>query len=422
MTANDEVFLNAASGISIEEQKEILSAINGIAEKNRRRLSSGAFKEAERQNGKRARIDAKKSGAVFPLAVNVSAAAALCAGALLLISFNGKTDLQLRSGNAVYNLTERALIEDIRKDTAEKLAAKETEILFISSRLEEVDAQLLLLTYYYVNNPSAQTDERERLLNLQFLYREELAVLQDERSQILEASRLREAPLRAVLEEREREFLSRQQNISEELDSAMKELERLSGEQEKIAAIDAQVAGALSSVNALVRNGQYAQALSAVGQIRLFLGAGFHVSSRSFQARRDFYYQAIDFAQEMIVLNSNAGGTLVISEVGGQTELELELEKANAQLEQKAADLQKTIDTLSSGSSGQAARLTELESAVTTLRSSVSSLENASAEKDRTISALQTERNNLARDNQLQEQEITSLRNQISIIRDLLQD
>ena len=36
---DNEIVIDPSSGISVEEQKEILSQINGIAEKNRKRLS-----------------------------------------------------------------------------------------------------------------------------------------------------------------------------------------------------------------------------------------------------------------------------------------------------------------------------------------------------------------------------------------------
>jgi len=420
MTSNEEVFFDggqnyaAASGISIEEQKEIISAINGIAEKNRRRLSRNTGEE----QGNKTQINAGKSGAFFPLAVNICAAVILCAGAFLLISFNGKTDAQVREGNAVFNLTEKALIDDIRKDTAEKIAVKETEISSIASRLEEVDAQLALLHSSNEELTSEQLVTEQRLLFLQNSYREELAQLQDERSRILENSRLREAFLRAQLDERAKEYSAEQQKTSTELNSAMTELERLSGEQEKIAALDAQVAGAFSSVRNLVKNGKYDQAAGAVSQLRDFLNSYSAASARSFQSRKDYYYQSIDFAETMIALI----GTGDISGNIASAQEQAELAEKNAQLEQKIADLQKTVDALSSGSSGQNARLRELDQTITALRASVSSLESGSTEKDRTIASLETERTNLTRTNQTLEQEITNLRNQINVIRELLEN
>jgi len=151
---NEEVVFDAQSGISIEEQREILSKINGIAEKNRKQLSKTGSQIAQSKG--KIIINAKKNGAVFPLAVNISAVAVLLCGAFLLVFFNGKNDAQIRTGNAVYNLTERALIEEIRKDTAEKIAAKEKEMAQIISRLSDVDDELFKL---YSNNQNLTAEQ-----------------------------------------------------------------------------------------------------------------------------------------------------------------------------------------------------------------------------------------------------------------------
>jgi hypothetical protein len=93
---NEEIVLDPSSGISIEEQNEILTQINGIAEKNRRYLS-----QKEPGTGKKLVINAKKSGAFFPLAVNIAAVIVLCAGAFILIQCNSMRNAQIRTGGAV---------------------------------------------------------------------------------------------------------------------------------------------------------------------------------------------------------------------------------------------------------------------------------------------------------------------------------
>jgi len=162
-------------------------------------------------------------------------------------------DARVRTGTAVYNITERVLIEEIRRETTEKITAKEMEISLINSRLEEVDSRLMLLYSDNQELSSEQLAARQDLLFMQDTYRAELAVLQEERSQILVDSRSREARLRAQLEERTREFAAAQQRTSSELDFAVGELERMSGEQEVIAAIDAHLAGGLAVVGGMVQ-------------------------------------------------------------------------------------------------------------------------------------------------------------------------
>lgn len=424
MAETQEVVFDAKSGISVEEQKEILSQINSIAEKNRRLLSQNASAlQAGAKQG--SVINAKKNGAFFPLAINIAAAVVLCAGALLLISSNGRMDAQVRTGGAVYNLTERALIEDIRRDTAQKIAAKEKEIASIASRLDEVDSELFQLYSSNQDLNAEQLAAQQRLLSMHNVFREELATLQEERSQILEDSRSREARLRAQFEERTREIAAAQQRAAGELDSAVSELERLTNEQERIAAIDAQLSGGLAAINAYMKDSQYDQAAQTIASLRHFCNNNALASSRSFQSKREFYNQALNFIEAMIAdVRGNSG---VRSADAGVEQADLQAR--NVQLQDTIAEMQKTIDAFNSGSSGQSRRLSELEGTVSSLRGNVSSLETSAAEKDRTISTLQGQNANLSQTvttlqsaNSTQEQEIANLRNQLAIIRQALQE
>jgi chromosome segregation ATPase len=122
MTNNESgIVFDAKSGISEEEQREILAKINGIAEKNRLSISEGT----EGKN-KDLSFKAKKSGAGFPVIVNIIAFAALAGGMVLLSSMQGKTDAQIRTGAKVYSSVERALIEKIRMETQNEAAANAT--------------------------------------------------------------------------------------------------------------------------------------------------------------------------------------------------------------------------------------------------------------------------------------------------------
>ena len=450
MTNNDEVVFDEKSGISLEEQKEILSKINGIAEKNRQLLSQNA---SVVKPGEKIAINAKKSGAVFPLAFNIAAVVIMLAGVLFLVSLQEKKDTQVRTEGAVLNLTERALIEDIRRDTAAKIASKEQEMEAISSRLAEVDAQLARLYSGDQILNEEQLAAQEDLLVLQNSYRVDLAALYEERSQILEDSRSKEAALRAQLEERAKEFAASQMRSSSELDSAARELDRLTSEQERIFAIDAHMAGGFISINELVQNSRFDQAAQTVENLRQFNNNNSVSSSRSFQARREFYSQAINSMEAMINEVRSTGGD-------GMGTQQRELQARNSQLEETVAELQMNLDTLndeiSSGSSAQSRRLRELEETVSSLRSAnsslestvaarnrtitslestaaernrtVTSLESTVSERNRTITSLEAEKTDLSRtvadlqsQNASQEQEIASLRNQLTTIRQILE-
>ena len=408
----EEIVFDEKSGISVEEQKEILSKINGIAEKNRKQLSQTGSQIVESKG--KIIINAQKKDAVFPLAENIAAVVLLICGAFLLVSLNGKKDERVRTGDAVYNFTERALIEEIRKDTAEKIAAKESEIASIVSKLNDIDDQLSKLYSSNQTLTSDQISSQEKLLTLQNYYRDQLAVLQDERSQILEASRLREARLKAQLDERTREFAAAQQKASSELESAINELEKLRTEQEKIAAIDAQISGGIASAKDHIQKKQYDQATGVIENLRRFCNNPALASSRVFQTRKDFYNQSIDFMEAMIndaVKNSGSSS--------GADQFELKAE--NVKLQEKIDELQKTINAQSSGDSGLKSRIDELNASVSSLQkdSKAKDDEIASLKADKTKAA--TDVTNLQNASAQKDQEITKLKNQVGIAQQALQ-
>jgi len=114
------IVFDAKSGISEEEQREILAKINNIAEKNRLSLLESGQGEGK---GKNQRFKAKKTGGFFPIAVNIAAIIALAGGLVVLSSMQWKTDARVRTGSKVNNSVERALIEEIRKETQNEAAA-----------------------------------------------------------------------------------------------------------------------------------------------------------------------------------------------------------------------------------------------------------------------------------------------------------
>ncbi|GHV95564.1 hypothetical protein AGMMS50293_18840 [Spirochaetia bacterium] len=450
MTNNEqsgEITFDTNSGISEEEQREILAKINRISETNRRSLAEVAATELKA--GGKAGFKAKKGGGLFPILVNASAVILLGGGFLLLSSFQGKTDLQVREGAKVYNSAERALIDEIRKETASRIEAKENEISLIVSQLEGVDAELQELHSSNQELTAEQRAAEERLKAMQEDFRSNLLSLQDERSRILEDSRAREASLRAQFEARARELaaaaeqsrsaLEQSRSALEQSDAALtsarSELERLSGEQEKAAAIEAQLGGSLVSANDYIRKNQLVEAAETLKTMRAFLNTPGFQSIRAIQARSEFYAQAISSLELLIEetrKNQASGGA---SENADTEKALVELQSQNTQLEETIAGLNKTISALSSQDSGVAERLTELESSVSALRTMNSALEASASAKDETIAALQSEKTELGqtistRDNSIRElqtrtaaqtEEIATLNTQLNQIRQALQ-
>ena len=346
MKPNDDIVFESNSGISIEEQKEILLKINSISENHRSSLSEGD----------KTLVKAKKSGLGFPLIVNILAIIIFCAGAVLLILINKGIDIQRRTGDAVFNETERAVINEIRRDTAQRIAEKDREIAFITARMAEIDEQLLLLFAGSGSLTIEQLEDQERLLSMQIIFRNDLHTLQMERAHILEESRAMEEILRSQLAERTRAW----QLTTMELDSAMLEIENLRTERDRLAAMDALIAGGLS-----------------------LTGTPAHT---------------------------------------GSEEDVLQLQEQITQLQITINEMQSTIDLLSSTDDAGARRTIELEGTVSSMRGTIASLEQAAQARDNEIAALEDERSSLQSINTIQEQEIANLRNQINVIREMLLD
>ncbi|MCL2067040.1 MAG: hypothetical protein FWG99_06210 [Treponema sp.] len=427
MTNDDGIIFDPSSGISVEEQQDILAKINSIAEKNRQSLSQSGVAGA----GKKQRFKAKKSGGAFPVVVNVSALVLLAGGLLLLSSFQGKTEAQVREGARVYNSAERTLLDEIRIETASKIALKEDEIALVISQLEGIEVELEELHSSNQELTGEQLAAQARLLALQEEHLLSMALLQEERSLILEESRANEAALRAQLESRTSELASGH----EELSLARSELERLTNDMERAAAIEAQLGGGFASVHDLIRRDRLAEASEALANLRLFLNTPSFQRVRSIQSRRDFYTQTINSLEALVdETRKNQAAGYSFSEGDAERELN-NLQLKNTQLEETVSDMNRTIAALSSGSTGLAEHLAELEITLSDLRTEKTSLEINIADQDRLISSLEAETaglaqtvsvrdgtiRNLQTTNASQADEISNLNTQLVIVRQAMQ-
>jgi chromosome segregation ATPase len=410
---NGDIVFEKNSGISEEEQQEILAGINGIAEKNHRSLSGAA---------QGSRFVVRKKGGLFPALVNAAAALFLVGGFFFLSSFQGKEDVLVRQGTKVYNSAERALIDEIRKETSSQIEAKENEISLIISKMEEIDSQLQGL---YSANMELTADQRaagENLRRLQDEYRVGLSTLQDERSRILENSRAREASLSAQLEARNREFAAASRQSEAALDAAQRELALLSREQENAANIEAQLGAYLAAINEFIQKGHLDNAANSLSNMRQFLNTPAFQSFRSIQARKAFYAQSIDSLEALI---QELRKTIPAEGLPAAREQEEEAQKAleelqakNAQLEEENRRLNRSI---ASGNPRDSGRLSELETQASRLRTQNNEQAAQLQEKDQAIAAQDNAIRELRTQNSAQEERITNLDNQLTSLRQALQ-
>jgi hypothetical protein len=402
------IALDAGSGISLEEQREILAGIDHLAEKNRRELGTGSGAGP---------FAAKKRGLLFPLLVNGAAILLLAGGVFFFLSMRGKEEERFREGRVVYGSAERALIEEIRRETAEKLGEKEQEIDLVVSQLGDVDAELQSLQA----SVDAQAEERKLTLRrLHDEYESTLSGLQNERSEILESSRTREAALRAQFEAQAGELAAAAAGSEARLAAARSELERLAGERERAAAIDAQLSGFFVRAGGEIRAGNPEAAAGILKSARDFLNTPVFQGMRSFQSRKELYTAAADALEGMLEeLKKSAAGVVAgpaaanpaaVGEAGdgavsggadsGPAELaalNAELAGKNAALERQAAELRETVAALSGEGSNLGQLLAEARETAATLRDLNQALESANAERVQTIGALRDQNGTLTK-------------------------
>ncbi|MCL2270236.1 MAG: hypothetical protein FWC24_02720 [Treponema sp.] len=400
VTNEETMVFDAGCGISEDEQQEIYSQINSIAEKNRMALS-GAADDPNKK--KKKRFKAKKSGGLFPVMVNIIAILALAGGGYALYIFQGKTDAEVREGTMVYNSAERALIEEIRRETSSRLEAKEYEISRITSQLEGVDAELREL---YSNSQEFTTEQyvaEDRLKSMQEEYRSALAHLRDERSRILEEARAREASLQAQLESRTRELAVVSEQSAAALDIAQAELDRLSREQNQAVSVEAQMGALFANLSDRISDNRLDEAAGIIRSMRSFLNTPAFQGLRSMQARKELYTQAVNTLDSMVDEARKNQVMLALAGKSSAGDLEkaiTELQDENALLKENVAGLTRTVEAATSQGSGLADRLNELGSQVRTLQSQNSNLQRQNtdirsdlAAKDRSIASLENERN-----------------------------
>jgi chromosome segregation ATPase len=466
------IVIDPGAGISEEEQREILTGINRITEKNRLSLTgdAGGGLSGKKRSGNKGSFTAKKKGSLFPVLVNAAAAILLAGGFFFFSSFQGKEEVKIRGGDKIYNIAEQALIEEIRRETASQLEAKEKEITLMTGKLTGVDSELQELqdsVETMMNEKEAELrkamnsafgEERRRLVeqnlseaaiaermrqfdaeriammnieltdyrhrldeereeseaalkSLQEEYRSNLSSLQNERSQLLEASRAREAALRSQLEAGARELAAVSEQNQAALSSARGELERLSSDQEKAAVIESQLGGYYTMVNDQIRKGLLDEALGTLVLMREYLSTSSFQSIRSIQARRTLYAASIDILEGMINdAKANRTASASPPAVDGDVEqIITDLWKKNAELEDSIEELNETADAQASELRRQ---VTERDTTIAALQSRNSNLTQTMSARDTTISTLQTQNNGLTQTVADRDSAIASLQTQ----------
>jgi uncharacterized coiled-coil protein SlyX len=377
----EAVVFDTASGFSVEEQQEILDRINALTAEKRISPQTGVL-----------RTEARKRGVLFPLLINLGAALLLLGGFFTLRFFHSQDEQNLREGPARLGLTERKLIQEIRQETSRQITEKEKEIDGILSKLADADAEYRELQVSVDSLTEEQRARAAALFLMQEDYRNTLAGLQEERAKILEDSRLREAELRKAAEERAMELSSQIEQSQASLGSAMEEIQRLSGEQERASAAEAQLGGYYGVLNGQIRAGQLDEAAATLESMKGFLNSSLFRGMRSLENRRQYHLAAVDALEEVVAEVKNlkeAAPAVSAAPAAPNNDAELaELQDRITALEQQNQEQERTISSLSSAGSDQGKIIAGYEGRIKSLTDQISSQQQTMNQKDNTIQAL----------------------------------
>ena len=386
------IVFDTSSGISLEEQEDILAGIDSLTGENRL-VPEPAVKVA------------RKKGFLFPLFVNLGAVLLLVLGFALLSFFHVNDENEIRESSTNLGYTERLLIQEIRQETELRIREKERQISDILFMLSAADAEYKELQASVENLTEAQQQRAAALLILLDEYHNSLAILQEDRASILEDSRLREVVLRTQTEERVRELSSRIEQGQTSLSEAMEELRSFGSEQDRANRAESQMGGFYAAVNSQISNGLLTEASATLEAMKEFLAAPSLQGIRSLEARKQTHMAAIAL-MEMAIASSKSGTI--------QSEALEELRERNAAMEQMFAEQEETITSITSRSAEQDRVISEFRTRVSGFESQVSELKTLNENQKQTLDRRDGEIGNLRTETARRDSEIQTLRTEAS--------
>jgi chromosome segregation ATPase len=352
-----DIIFDTASGLSVEEQKDIIKQIDQITH------SSGS-ETVLRQ------VNASKKGYVFPLLVNAAALVLVLLG--MFFAFIFRNVAFTRHFNAIQELNsaEGKLIQEIRRQAAVQIGEKELEIAGISDKITE------------------KVEERENIsaqLGMQPEREEELRPRIDEID--AEITALRELLTQRQNERRELVVLSRNQEAvvfnrytSGDEAAALEELRNLNTEEERYAFFERQVSGYYQNIEIEVKQGKIDAAQKTLNELRTFISNSSFQNIRLVQAQRSLNYAAAGALAKVIELVT--GDAFLKAERSWLAE-KAERDRAIASLKWQNEKLQKEIAFLQPDV--QYAELRKRDSELESLKANIAENEKQIAQRDAVI-------------------------------------
>ena len=393
----DVIVFETSSGISLEEQQEILDGINAAS--NRNRLVPEAVV-----------TEAKKKDYHFPLLINIIAIAILGLGSLLLTFLYSHDVEAIRENSTTLGITERKLILEIREETNALIKDKERQINDVLLRYRAAEEEYRNLSESVESLTDAQQRRVSALLIIQEEYRGMLSSLESEKAWILEEARLREARLRARAEESAKELSQEQLRLT----AAMEELKALGAEQDLVSRAENQMGGFYRTLDNQLRGNRIAEAGETLKAMRDFLNAPSFQGIQTLEARKLIHLSAIAALERAIPQSGAPGETQEAS-------LE-ELKAQNAALAQRAANLERDINALNSQGSDQTRIISEYISAIQELEATNEVRQLTLSQRENEVQSLTYEIQSLTMEVAEKDQQVSALNSNLGTLRAQYED
>ena len=337
----EEFSFDPESGMSRDEQKDIVKEIEKVATRNRIAVTPAVFA-----------VKAVKRGVLFPVLVNLIAVISLAGGLALFYYFFQRGETRLARGETGSITAEGKLIEQLKKESEARLLEKNQQISQIQDRLSEIDKQRQDLQANMdakvraregqlkaslaaeleaerarlqkqglsdqditkrlsdleaqknaestrqldAFRAQAEADRQKADANLKGLQEEfnaSLAKANQERQQAVEDSKKREADLQAQLEQKTREAASAQAQ-TETAAQSESALRALQSQKQQEDLVSGQLVGLYSVVKADISARDYPKALGSLQAIRDYVNRTDVAVLPAIQQRRDVDLFVVD--------------------------------------------------------------------------------------------------------------------------------
>ncbi|MBN2534738.1 MAG: hypothetical protein JXB88_17770 [Spirochaetales bacterium] len=298
------------SGISIEDQKEIIAQIENTVSEKRTSIDEDIHN-----------IKPQKRGVLFPILVNIGLAALAVAMIFLIQWFVSRQEQQIQLDAKAYSGGDSKLISQMKKEAEQRLNAKEKEISLIQEQLQNLDEEKVKLQENMDSEIERKQNELEEQMKLELEHerqrlKSEGISTEDIDSQIEEIKKQKELENKQVLddfqkqveaqkienekrieelkneynsnlsglnnekaslekelvnaEQRVKEFEEKQAALEKQKTEAEKKLKEMAEQREKEERLNQQIQGMYETVNTQMQDGKYEDAMKSLGEMRNF--------------------------------------------------------------------------------------------------------------------------------------------------------